>query len=54
MSGGGMDYVKNRLSQLGLEEYAIACVKRSIVPDICFDDEEVCMGEINIQVRPRS
>jgi hydroxymethylpyrimidine pyrophosphatase-like HAD family hydrolase len=47
-SGGGFDYAKRWAERLGLE--ATIAVKGSFVPDIAFDDLEVELGKVNIQV----
>ena len=52
-SGGGMKYVENVCRKLGIENLVIMSPKRGIIPDITYDDQEVNLGGINIQVRPK-
>ena len=51
-TGGGVDRAKQVVRETGLEDIAAAYAKGSIVPDICFDDMEVNLAEINIRVHP--
>ena len=47
-SGGGFDYAERWAQKLGLD--ATIMVKGSFIPDIAFDDCEVTLGKVNIQV----
>lgn len=47
-SGGGIEYASHWRDKLGLE--AIVIVKGSIIPDIAIDDQDVCLGKVNLQV----
>ena len=52
-SGGGMNYIRHRIVQLGIEDLVVIRIKGSFIPDIVFDDEDVNLGNINISVRPK-
>lgn len=53
-SGGGVEYAKNRLSQLGLDHLRIYVVNKGDVrPHIAVDDEEVLLGAINLRTQAK-
>ena len=47
-SGGGIPYAQHWADKLGL--YCPVVAKGSFQPDIAFDDEQVLLGKVNIQV----
>lgn len=49
-SGGGFDYAKRIVEKLDLPVDEVT-FKGNTVPDIAFDDQEVKLGEINIQIK---
>ncbi len=56
-SGGGDDYARHWCEKLFIEEYVDDyrnkihdSEEETIIPDICFDDEEDNLGKVNIQV----
>lgn len=49
-SGGGLDYAKTIVEKFGLREYAEPAAKCSMLVDVAFDDKDVDLGKVNIQV----
>jgi len=49
-SGGGVEYCQNKIDRIGLTDIVTVVPKGSMIADISFDDEEVKLGKVNIQV----
>lgn len=56
-SGGGIQYAERWVQRLGLEEYVDKVMQKDKlqngdiwIPDITFDDAEVTLGKVNVQV----
>ena len=52
-SGGGIDYALHWAEKLGLDEYIDDVIEKTAMPndiDICFDDENVKLGKVNIRI----
>lgn len=49
-SGSGVDYAKRWTERLGIHKFVSVIAKGSVEVDIAFDDEEVTLGKVNIQV----
>ena len=49
-SGGGIDYAQRWAIKLGFIDLVKIVEKGSFVPDLCFDDQDVNLGKVNIKV----
>jgi len=50
-SGSGADYAKRWTEKLGIDNLCRVVVKGSEEVDIAFDDQEVTLGKVNLQLK---